>query len=101
MNRPALRFDVHREIAKPLGEFVGDLQLLWREHYLQSAIGDDLVGDIDAIDAAGLGPALDDWQAAKSVACDIVKGRRDDRRLAPAGQFVEQNSLRPAAPIIG
>src|SRR3546814_10894191 len=82
MNRPALRFDVHREIAKPLGEFVGDLQLLGREHDLQSAIGDDLVGDIDAIDAAGLGPALDDWQEAKFVACDIGKGRRSEEHTS-------------------
>src|SRR3546814_16419906 len=72
-----------------------------REHDLQSAIGDDLVGDIDAIDDAGLGPALDDWQEAKSVACDIGKGRRDDRRLAEAGKFVEQNEQRHAAAILG
>src|SRR3546814_14788764 len=75
MNRPALRFDVHREIAKPLGEFVGDFQLLGREHDLQSAIGNDLVGDVHAIDAAGLGTALDDWQQAKPVSCDVGKGR--------------------------
>src|SRR3546814_1710546 len=101
MNRPALRFDVHREIAKPLGEFVGDFQLLGREHDLQSAIGNDLVGDVHAIDAAGLGSALDDWQQAKPVSYDVGKGRRDDRRVAEVGYLVEQTDNRDATAIIG
>ena len=61
--------------AEPLGELLGDLQLLGREGDLDPAVGDDLLGEVGAVFGAQLGWALQHRQQAQAVAGDIGEGR--------------------------